>query len=169
MARREIVTAWADGTITRTDWAGIARDARKLAQALEKMGVKRGDRVATLAMNHHHHLIAWYGAIGMGGVIHTINPRLFDEQLVYIANHAEDKVLFYDKLFQPIVDRLKDAMDVDRTLCLLRRWRVRGAARRRGRRLCLGRRAASASPACSATRRARPAIPRACSTSIAPR
>jgi fatty-acyl-CoA synthase len=105
---REIVTAWADGTITRTDWAGIARDARKLAQALEKMGVQRGDRIATLAMNHHFHLIAWYGAIGVGGVIHTVNPRLFDEQLVYIANHAEDKVLFYDKAFQPIVDRLKD-------------------------------------------------------------
>ncbi len=71
------------------------------------MGLKRGDRVATLAMNHSRHLVAWYGAIGMGGVIHTVNPRLFDEQLVYIANHAEDKVLFYDKLFQPIVDRLK--------------------------------------------------------------
>ena len=66
-----------------------------------------GERVATLAMNHHHHLVAWYGAIGMGGVIHTINPRLFDEQLVYIANHAEDRVLFYDLAFQPIVDRLK--------------------------------------------------------------
>jgi fatty-acyl-CoA synthase len=105
---REVVTAWADGRIERTDWAGIAAGARKLAQALEKMGVKRGDRVATLAMNHHFHLIAWYGAIGMGGVIHTINPRLFDEQLVYIANHAEDRVLFYDKLFQPIVDRLRD-------------------------------------------------------------
>jgi fatty-acyl-CoA synthase len=104
---REIVTAWADGSATRTDWAGIARDARRLAQALERMGVKPGDRVATLAMNHHHHLTAWYGAIGMGGVIHTINPRLFDAQLVYIANHAEDKVLFYDKAFQPIVDRLK--------------------------------------------------------------
>jgi len=105
--RREIVTAWADGTMTRTNWAGIAHDARKLAQALEVIGLKHGDRVATLAMNHHHHLTAWYGAIGMGGVIHTINPRLFDEQLVYIANHAEDKVLFYDKLFQPIIDRLK--------------------------------------------------------------
>jgi len=104
---REIVTHWADGSETRTDWAGIARDARKLAQALEKLGVERGDRVATLAMNHSRHLVAWYGAIGMGGVIHTINPRLFDEQLVYIANHAEDKVLFYDKAFQPIVDRLK--------------------------------------------------------------
>ena len=87
------------------------------------MGLKPGDRVATLAMNHHHHLVAFYGAIGMGGVIHTINPRLFDEQLVYIANHAEDKVLLYDKAFQPLVDRLKHAMDVDRPLCLLRRRR----------------------------------------------
>jgi fatty-acyl-CoA synthase len=105
--RREIVSYWADGTTTRTNWIGIARDARKLAQAIEKLGVKRGDRVATLAMNHSRHLVAWYGAIGMGGVIHTVNPRLFDEQLVYIANHAEDKILLYDKLFQPIVDRLK--------------------------------------------------------------
>jgi fatty-acyl-CoA synthase len=105
--RREIVTYWADGTISRTNWAGIAHDARKLAQALEGLGVKQGDRVATLAMNHSRHFVAWYGAIGMGGVIHTINPRLFDEQLVYIANHAEDKVLLYDKAFQPIVDRLK--------------------------------------------------------------
>ena len=104
---REIVSYWADGTETRTDWAGIARDARKLAQALERLGVKRTDRVATLAMNHSRHLVAWYGAIGMGGVIHTINPRLFDEQLVYIANHAEDRVLLYDKQFQPLVDRLK--------------------------------------------------------------
>jgi fatty-acyl-CoA synthase len=104
---REIVTAWADGTTTRSSWTGVARDARKLAQALERLGVRRGDRVATLAMNHGHHLVAWYGAIGMGGVIHTVNPRLFDEQLVYICNHAEDRVLLYDKLFQPIVDRLK--------------------------------------------------------------
>jgi fatty-acyl-CoA synthase len=104
---REIVTYWADGTLTRTDWAGIARDARKLAQALERLGVGKGDRIATLGMNHSRHLVAWYGAIGVGGIIHTINPRLFDEQLVYIANHAEDKVLFYDKVFQPIVDRLK--------------------------------------------------------------
>ena len=105
--RREIVTWWADGSTTRTDWAGIGRDARRLAQALERLGIRRGERVATLAMNHSRHLVAWYGTIGMGGVIHTINPRLFDEQLVYIANHAEDKVLLYDKAFQPIVDRLR--------------------------------------------------------------
>ena len=104
---REIVSAWADGSETRTNWAGIARDARKLSQALEKLGCKPGDRIATLGMNHSRHLVSWYGAIGLGGVIHTINPRLFDEQLVYIANHAEDRVLFYDKAFQPLVDRLK--------------------------------------------------------------
>lgn len=104
---REIVSHWADGTETRTNWAGIARDARRLAQALEAMGLKRGDRVATLAMNHARHLTAWYGAIGMGGVIHTINPRLFDEQIVYIANHAEDRVLLYDKAFTALVERLK--------------------------------------------------------------
>src|SRR3546814_8355260 len=53
------------------------------------------------------HLVSWYGTIGMGGVLHTINPRLFDDQLVYIANHAEDRVLFYDAAFAPIVERLK--------------------------------------------------------------
>jgi fatty-acyl-CoA synthase len=105
---REIVSHWADGTETRTNWAGVHRDAKRLAAALERLGVKRGDRVATLAMNHAHHLITWYGTIGMGGVVHTINPRLFDDQIVYIANHAEDRVLMYDAAFQPIVDRLKD-------------------------------------------------------------
>jgi fatty-acyl-CoA synthase len=106
-ATREIVTRWADGGEDRTNWAGIRRDARRFAQAMERLGIKPGDRIATLAMNHAHHLVAWYGAIGMGGVIHTINPRLFDEQLVYIANHAGDRVLFYDKAFQPLIDRLK--------------------------------------------------------------
>lgn len=105
---REVISRWADGTTTRSNWAGVAHDARRLAQALERFGLKPGDRVGTLAMNHGRHLAAWYGVIGMGGVIHTINPRLFDEQLVYIANHAEDRVLLYDKAFQPIVDRLKD-------------------------------------------------------------
>ncbi len=107
MATREIVTAWGDGSITRTNWGEVARDARRMAQALERLGIKPGDRVATLAMNHAAHLTAWYGAIGMGGVLHTINPRLFDDQLAYIANHAEDRVLLYDRAFAPIVERMK--------------------------------------------------------------
>lgn len=104
---REIVSYWADGVVTRDSWASLAHDARKLAQTLEGLGIRPGDRVATLAMNHAKHIIAWYGTIGMGGIIHTINPRLFDEQLIYIANHAEDRVLLYDRTFQPIVDRLR--------------------------------------------------------------
>lgn len=104
---REIVTRWADGSETRTDWAGIRHDAKRMTQALRALGINPGDRIGTLAMNHSRHLVSWYGAVGVGGVLHTINPRLFDEQLVYIANHAEDRVLLYDAAFQPIVDRLK--------------------------------------------------------------
>ncbi len=104
---REIVSYWADGTETRTDWAGIRRDALKMKQALVAAGVQPGDRVATLAMNHSRHLVSWYGVAGAGAVLHTINPRLFDEQLIYIANHAEDRVMLYDAMFQPIIDRLK--------------------------------------------------------------
>lgn len=105
---REIVTRWADGSETRTDWAGIRRDALKMAQALEKLGIKPGERVASLAMNHSRHLVSWYGVAGMGGVLHTVNPRLFEDQLEYIVGHAEDRVLFYDAAFQPIVDKMKD-------------------------------------------------------------
>ena len=104
---REIVTRWSDGNIERSNWAGVASEARRLAQAFASMGLAKGDRIATFAMNHHRHLAAWYGAIGFGGVIHTVNIRLFDEDLIYIMNHAEDKVLMYDAAFQPIIDRLK--------------------------------------------------------------
>jgi acyl-CoA synthetase (AMP-forming)/AMP-acid ligase II len=104
---REIVTCWADGSETRTDWAGVRRDALKMTQALRRLGVGKGDRIATLAANHSRHLVAWYGAAGAGGILHTINPRLFDDQLDYIANHAEDSVLIYDAAFQPIIDRMK--------------------------------------------------------------
>jgi len=104
---REMVSRWADGTTTRTDWRGVARDSRRLARALGRLGLRPTDRVATLAMNHSRHVAAWYGTIGMGGIVHTVNPRLFPEQLVYIFNHAEDRILFYDAAFQPLVDALK--------------------------------------------------------------
>ncbi len=115
---REIVTRWADGKMDRSNWAGVALDARKLAQAFRAMGCKPGDRIGTIAMNHHRHLATWYGAIGFGGVIHTINVRLFDEDLIYIINHAEDKVLLYDAQFQPLVDRLKPHLKtVEQFIC----------------------------------------------------
>ena len=104
---REIVTHWADGSERTTTWAGVRRDALKMTQALRRLGVQPGERIATLAMNHSRHLVSWYGAVGVGGVLHTINPRLFDDQLEYIANHAEDQVLLYDAVFAPLVERMK--------------------------------------------------------------
>lgn len=105
--KREIVTRWADGSETRTDWSGIRHDALRMTQALRRLGVQPGDRVATLAMNHHRHLVSWYGAVGAGAVLHTLNPRLFDDQLEYIVNHAEDRVMLFDKIWAPIIERMK--------------------------------------------------------------
>ena len=82
-----------------------------------------------MAMNHDRHFVAWFGVVGMGGVLHTLNPRLFDDQLEYIVNHAEDRVLLYDRAFAPLVERMKPQLDDDRALHLLRR-RLRCSARR---------------------------------------
>ncbi len=105
--RAPIITHWADGRRERSNWAAIHGDARRMAQALVRLGIGEGDRIATLAMNHAHHLAAWYGAAGMGGVLHTVNPRLFDDQIVYIVNHAADRVLLFDRQFLPIIQRLR--------------------------------------------------------------
>ena len=104
---REIVTLWADGREQRSNWAEVHVMARKMAQALRRQGMAKGDRIATLAMNHLHHLVSWYGSAGIGSVLHTVNPRLFDEQIVYIINHAADRILLFDKQFLPIVERLR--------------------------------------------------------------
>jgi len=104
---REIVSHWADGSETRTNWAAVRHDALRMTQALRAMGIRPTDRIATLAMNHHRHLISWYGAVGVGGILHTINPRLFDDQLDYIVNHAEDRILLFDKQWAPIVERMR--------------------------------------------------------------
>ena len=115
---REIVTCGIDGQISRASWASLARDARRLARVLERMGVRPGDRVATLARNHYRHLVAWFGTMGMGGVIHTINWRLFDEQVAYIVNHAEDRVLFYDAASADIVARIAGSLEgTPRLIC----------------------------------------------------
>lgn len=115
---REVVSRKADGSEARTNWAGIRRDALRMVQALRRIGIARGDRVATLGMNHVRHLVSWWGAAGAGGVLHTINPRLFDDQLEYIANHADDRVLLYDAVFQPIVERLRQKWTtIDHYVC----------------------------------------------------
>ncbi len=80
--------------------------ARRLAKALAKLGMRMEDRVGTLAWNGYRHFEIYYATAGSGGVIHTINPRLFPDQIVYIANHAEDKLLFFDLTFVPLVEKL---------------------------------------------------------------
>ena len=103
---REVVTRSVEGPIRRTNYRAIHSRARRIAKALEKAGVVFGDRVATLAWNTDRHLETWYGITGLGAVYHTLNPRLFPEQLVYIANHAEDRVLFFDITFAKLVEQL---------------------------------------------------------------
>jgi fatty-acyl-CoA synthase len=104
--RREVISLTCEGGEHRSDWAEVRGRARQVAAALRRMGMAPGDRVATLAWNTYRHVESWYGISGMGGVAHTINPRLFDDQIVYIANHAEDRVLFFDLTFVALVERL---------------------------------------------------------------
>jgi fatty-acyl-CoA synthase len=93
---REIVTRSVEGPITRTTYSEVHARARRVSNALKSVGIGAGDRVATLAWNSARHLEVCYGVIGIGAVYHTLNPRLFPEQLVYIVNHAEDRVIFAD-------------------------------------------------------------------------
>jgi len=107
---REIVSRSVEGPIVRTTYAQVRHRALKVAQLLARDGFKRSDRIATLAWNSANHLEAWYGIMGMGGVYHTLNPRLFPEQIVWIMNHAEDQALFVDLTFMPLVEKIAGAV-----------------------------------------------------------
>jgi acyl-CoA synthetase (AMP-forming)/AMP-acid ligase II len=109
--RREVVSRLNDGSIHRTDYATIERRARRLATGLESQGLRRGDRVGTLAWNTYRHLECFYGISGMGAVLHTINPRLFKDQIAYIINHAEDRALIFDADLLPIVESVADRLE----------------------------------------------------------
>jgi len=103
----EIVSKTVEGAIHRYTYRDAHRRARKLANALKRLGVRMHERVATLAWNGHRHYEIYYAVAGSGAVIHTINPRLFPDQIAYIANHAEDRIVFYDTTFAPLVEKLK--------------------------------------------------------------
>lgn len=107
---REIVTRTIDGRIHRSKYREIRRRAKQLANALAVLGAEFGDRVATLAWNTHRHLELYYGVSGSGAVLHTVNPRLFPEQITYIINHAEDKFLFFDISLAPLVEKLAPSL-----------------------------------------------------------
>jgi 3-(methylthio)propionyl---CoA ligase len=103
---REIVSRDHLGREHRLTYAMAAARARRLAKALSRAGVEPGDRVATLATNHHRHLELFYGVSGTGAVLHTVNPRLFEDQIAYICQHAEDRILCFDPPFAELVARL---------------------------------------------------------------
>ena len=103
---REIVSRSVEGPIVRTTYGEARTRALKVAQRLVRDGFGRGDRIGTLAWNTARHVEAWYGIMGMGGVYHTLNPRLFPEQIAWIMNHAEDRALFVDLTFMPLVEKI---------------------------------------------------------------
>ena len=103
---REVVFRQDDGAVGRKPYAAVRADAARLSNALLEHGIRLGDRVATLATNGVGHLEAWYGITGIGAICHTLNPRLLLSQLVYIVNHAEDRILFADAAFADIVGAL---------------------------------------------------------------
>ena len=102
----EIVSRTVEGPIHRYTYRAAHKRSRQLANALTALGVNASDRVATLAWNGYRHFEAFYAISGMGAVMHTINPRLFPEQIVYIVNHAEDKFVFFDLTFVPLIEKL---------------------------------------------------------------
>ncbi|MGB5336851.1 MAG: 3-(methylthio)propionyl-CoA ligase [Woeseiaceae bacterium] len=103
---REIVSVTADNPRHRCTIRDAIGRSRKLANALDRLGLSQGDRVATIAWNDYRHLEMYYGISGAGYVCHTINPRLFPEQLIFIINHAEDRWIFTDVMFVPLLEKL---------------------------------------------------------------
>jgi fatty-acyl-CoA synthase len=103
----QIVSRRSDGSIHRYDYRQLHQRAQQLAAALTALGVQVGERIGTLAWNTHRHFELYYGVSGMGAVLHTVNPRLFPDQLEYIINHAEDRILFFDLSFLPLVQKLR--------------------------------------------------------------
>src|SRR5579864_1129240 len=118
-ADTEIVSRTIEGPIHRYTYADAEPRTRRLARALLRLGIRPGDRIATLAWNTYRHFELYYGISGMGAVCHTINPRLFDDQIVYIVNHASDRLLFVETSFIPLVERLLPQFPQDCRIILL--------------------------------------------------
>jgi fatty-acyl-CoA synthase len=116
---RPVVARGNDGGIERSDYAGIRLRARKLSAALAGLGIRPGDRVATMAWNNLRHLESWFAIMGMGAVCHTLNPRLFADQLAYIIGHADDRAILVDPCFQKLLAPILSAMKWNGTVIVL--------------------------------------------------
>jgi fatty-acyl-CoA synthase len=118
-ANTEIVSRTVEGPLHRYGYGDAARRSRKLADALRRYGIAPGDRVATLAWNTFRHFEIEHGVTGLGAVWHAINPRFNPAQISYIANHAEDRVLFFDATFLPLVEKLAPELTTVRLMVLM--------------------------------------------------
>ncbi len=107
---RTVVSRSVEGPLHRSTYHAIRQRSLQLAQRLERDGIGIGDRVATLAWNTARHLESWYGITGVGAIYHTLNPRLFEDQLVYIANHAADRMMFLDLSFVGLAEKIADRL-----------------------------------------------------------
>jgi acyl-CoA synthetase (AMP-forming)/AMP-acid ligase II len=116
---REVVSRSIEGPLHRTTYQDVRARALRVAQRLQREKVALGDRVATLAWNTWRHLESWYGITGIGAVYHTINPRLFPDQIAYIVNHAEDRLMFLDLTFVPLMEKLQDKLPTVERFVLL--------------------------------------------------
>lgn len=105
-ADREVVSRSVEGPIVRTTYGQMRDRAKRVSNALLALGMKAGDRIGTLAWNTGRHMEAWYGIMGVGMVCHTLNPRLFPEQIAWIADHAGDRLIFTDLTFLPILKQI---------------------------------------------------------------
>ena len=118
-ADTEVISKNTDTSIKVTNWGKIQQNSKRFANVLQQLGLVQGDRVATIAWNNHRHLESWYAISGSGLVCHTINPRLFPEQLVFIINDAADRVLLFDKTFVPLIKAVKPMLKtVEHYICL---------------------------------------------------
>ena len=107
---RKVISRSVEGPIVETTYRDLRQRALKVAKRLVKAGIRPGDRVGTLAWNTARHLECWYGITGAGAVYHTLNPRLFPEQIAWIANHAEDRIIFTDLTFVPILEAIQEKL-----------------------------------------------------------
>ena len=114
-----IISKNTNGSMTQSNWGEIANNSKRFANVLKTFNLSASDRVATIAWNNHRHLESWYGISGSGYICHTINPRLFPEQLTFIINDADDKVLIFDKTFLNLVLSIKATLpSVEHYICL---------------------------------------------------
>ncbi|WP_091741979.1 long-chain-fatty-acid--CoA ligase [Phenylobacterium immobile] len=115
----EVVSRSIEGPILRSTYGQIHERARRLSRVLLDLGVQPGDRVGAMALNTGRHLEVWYGVMGIGAVCHTLNPRMSPDQICYIINHAEDRIIFCDAIFLPILHSRRDQMpSVQRIIAL---------------------------------------------------